>query len=192
MGLSMGTRVFSCTSHSTLHPQLFFNNYHVSSVTEHKHLGIIFEPKLTFSRHINDKMSIANKMIGILRHLSKFLPIQTLDQMYKALVRSHLDYCDIIYHIPAKLNPPPIGLTLSTLMEKVEQIQYKAALAITGAWRGSSRAKIYEELGWETLSDRRNFRRVLQMHKILNDNTPPYQKVYSDYTIPLVSEPYIN
>ena len=53
-------------------------------------------------------------------------------------------------------------------MEKVERIQYQAALAITGAWRGSSRSKLYDELGWETLSDRRKCRRVLQIHKIIN------------------------
>ena len=59
-------------------------------------------------------------------------------------------------------------------MEKVERIQYQAALPITGAWKGSSRSKIYD--GWETLSDRRKFRRFLQIHKILNNNTLPYLK----------------
>ena len=38
-------------------------------------------------------------------------------------------------------------------MTKVERIQYQAALAITGAWQGSSRTKMYDELGWESLSD---------------------------------------
>ena len=61
-------------------------------------------------------------------------------------------------------------------MEKVEIIQYQAALTITGAWQGSSRSKIYDELGWETLSDRRKFRRVLQIHNILNNNTLSYLK----------------
>ena len=36
--------------------------------------------------------------LGIIKHLSIFLPRKTLDQMYKALVRSHFDYCDILYH----------------------------------------------------------------------------------------------
>ena len=53
--------------------------------------------------------------------------------MYKALVRSHLDYCDIIYHIPSRQNQAPLGVTLNSLMEKVERIQYQAALAISGA-----------------------------------------------------------
>ena len=34
-------------------------------------------------------------------------------------------------------------------MEKVERVQYQAALAFTGAWYGSSRTKLYEELGWD-------------------------------------------
>ena len=61
-------------------------------------------------------------------------------------------------------------------MEEVERIQYHAALAITGAWKGSSRIKLYEELGWESLSDRRLSRRILQVHKIENNNTPSYLK----------------
>ena len=37
-------------------------------------------------------------------------------------------------------------------MEKAEIIQYQAALAVTGEWQGSSRSKLYDELGWESLS----------------------------------------
>ena len=73
--------------------------------------------------------------------------------MYKALVRSQLNYCDIIYHIPSHQNQAPLGVTLNSLMEKVERIQYQSALDISGAWQGSSRTKLYEELGWESLAD---------------------------------------
>ena len=96
--------------------------------------------------------------------------------MYKALVRSHLGYCDIIYHIPPIVNPPPLGMSLSSLMESVEKIQYQAGLAITGCWKGSSRAKLYDELGWETLSDRRLMKRILQIYKITSGKTPAYLK----------------
>ena len=60
-------------------------------------------------------------------------------------------------------------------MEKEERIQYQAAFAITGAWQGSSRSKILDELGWETLSDRK-CRRILQIHKIIYNNTLWYLK----------------
>ena len=95
--------------------------------------------------------------------------------MYKSLVRPHLDYCDIIYHIPQKVHPHG-GITLNSQMERVEQIQYQAALAVTGAWQGTDRVKLYEELGWETLNDRRTSRRVLQVHKIVDGKTPLYLK----------------
>ena len=76
--------------------------------------------------------------------------------------------------MPSHHNQAPLVVTLNSLMEKAERIQYQAALVITGAWRGSSRSKLYEELGWETLSDRRMSRRILQIHKISNNMIPPY------------------
>ena len=101
-------------------------------------------------------------------------PFKTLNQMYKSLVRSHLDYCDIIFHIPPVMKPPPLGLSLPDLMETLERVQYQAGLAVTGAWKGTSRIKLYEELGWESLSDRRMSRRLLQLHKIVEEKTPRY------------------
>ena len=61
-------------------------------------------------------------------------------------------------------------------MEKVERIQYQAALAVTGAWQGSNRSKLYEELGWEPLSNRRWCKRILYIHKIVSNETPLYLK----------------
>ena len=71
--------------------------------------------------------------------------------MYYALSRSHLDYCDVIYHLPETIHQPPEGVSLKSLMEKIEKVQYLAGLAITGAWQGTDRVKLYEELGWESL-----------------------------------------
>ena len=38
--------------------------------------------------------------------------------------------------------------------KRLERTQYAAALAVTGAWRGSSRQRLLEELGWESLYTR--------------------------------------
>ena len=37
----------------------------------------------------------------------------------------------------------------------IESVQYNAVLAITGAIHGSSPEKLYQELGFESLHDRR-------------------------------------
>ena len=79
--------------------------------------------------------------------------------MYKTFVRPHLDYGDIIYHIPQSSNVFVSSISLHPLMERIERVQYHAGLAITGYWRGSNQNKIYEELGWESLFDRRWYKR---------------------------------
>ena len=61
--------------------------------------------------------------------------------MYKALVRPYLDYGDMIYDEAYN----------KTFHQKIESIQYNACLALSGAIRGSSRERIYHELGLESL-----------------------------------------
>ena len=59
-------------------------------------------------------------------------------------------------------------------MSKLESIQYDAALAISGALRGTSTDKVFEELGWETLAHRRWYRHLCQFYKIVNNSCPEY------------------
>ena len=39
-------------------------------------------------------------------------------------------------------------------MNALERTQYQAAAAVSDAWKGTNRNKIYEELGYETLDQR--------------------------------------
>jgi len=92
-------------------------------------------------------------------------------------VRPHLDNCDFIYHIPTKISETDLFDTtqsMNYLMKNIESTQYQAALAVSGAWKGTSRSKIYNELGWESLNDRRTYRRVVQFYKIMKGLTPGY------------------
>ena len=59
-------------------------------------------------------------------------------------------------------------------MEKIESFQYSAALAVTGAWRGTSRERLYEELGWESFDSRRWARQLTLFYKIVNKLIPAY------------------
>ena len=78
---------FSCKKNSPNHPSLFFNCTVVSKVNEQKHLGLTLDSKLSFERHLNEKIMKAKRIIGMIKYLSSFLPLKTLDQMYKTLVR---------------------------------------------------------------------------------------------------------
>ena len=49
-------------------------------------------------------------------------------------------------------------------------------MAITGTWQGTSRVKLYKELGFQSLSNRRAMHRLIQICKIVNNQTPSYLK----------------
>ena len=168
--------IFSRKRNELDHPVIHFNNIRLEKVNEHKHLGIILDPKLSFSAHIRTAISKSRKGIGLPKCLSKYLPRRTLNELYKLHVRPHLDYGDVIYHIPAKVCEFSGSITLPNLMEKLESVQYSSARAVTGTWRGTSREKLYAELGWESLSSRRWSRRLTVFYKVINNLTPIYMK----------------
>ena len=193
--------LFSRKRHPVTHPPLFFNGIEVKRVNEHKHLGLILDPLLNFACHFKEKIANARKGIGIIKHLQSYVPTSSLDQIYKMCVRSHLEYCDFIFHIPELIRKDKDeeeitddgddktddefsdsnekqnlikDVTLNFRMKTLESVQYQAALAVTGAWSGTSTEKIYKELGWESLHHRRCFRRITQFFKIMKGLTPQY------------------
>ena len=99
-----------------------------------------------------------------MRKLQAFLPRQSLVTVYKGFIRPHLEYGDIIYD--QTYNKP--------FYQKMESIQYNAALAITGAVRGTSREKLYQELGLESLRKRRCYRKLWYFFKIFKGQSLEY------------------
>ena len=86
-----------------------------------------------------------NKLIGLIRKLSVNVSRNASLTIYKSFIRPHLDYGDILYHKSENEN----------FQNKLEKVQYRACLAITGAIQGTSRQKLYDELGLHSLSKRR-------------------------------------
>ena len=140
--------IFSHKSPKPPHPPLYFNQAEVPVVKEHKHLGMILDFKLDFSAHVKEAIVKARRGIGLIRYMAKYVSRDVRDQIYKLYVRPHLDYGDIIYHKP----DPEFTHDMT---KRLERIQYSAALAVSGAWRGTNIDRLYEELGWESLYYRR-------------------------------------
>ena len=142
-----------------------------------KHLGLFIDSKLNFFDHINEKIKEATKGVNMIRKMNLLLPRSFLPPIYKSFVRPYLDYVDIIYDQPNN----------SLLSDKIETIQYNVALVITGAIRGTSKGKLYKELGLESSKDRRCLRRMSYLYKIISTKLPrfwyqlisPLQKVTS-------------
>ena len=159
--------IFSVKRSKTEHQSLKLGLDEVTRKDEHKHLGLILDSKLNFKSHIRQATLKARRGIGIIKYLSKYVSRDVLDQVYKLYVRPHLDYGDIIYH----RHDPEIILNFT---KRMEQTQYSAAFAVAGVWRGTNRQKLYHKLGWESLYQRRWFRRLCHFFNLRKTGTPPY------------------
>ena len=106
-----------------------------------KLLGVILDKHFNFHEHIERKTKICNKLIDTIKHLSVILPRKSLLTIYKSFIRLHLDYGDIIYG----------NLVNVSLINKLENVQYQACLAIAGAIQGTSRESLHKKLRLESL-----------------------------------------
>ena len=155
---------FSRKSKAISHTPLVFNDNNVIKTIFQKHLGIILDTLLSFEKHLETVLCKVNKTIGLIRKLQNLLPRTALITLYKAFVRPHLDYGDIIYDQAHN----------ASFHQKLESLQYNACLAITGAIRGSSREKIYQELGFEFLQQCCWYRKLFSFYRVFKNERPRY------------------
>ena len=136
---------FSRKGNSNDHPKLTFNGNQVQQCSSQKYVGLFLHNKLDFNIYLDEKVNKCNKIIGIMKKRSTSVSRQSLLSIYKSIVRPILDYVDIIYDKPHK----------GSFKRKIKRVQYNACLVITGAFKGTSRERLYQELGLESLKDRR-------------------------------------
>ena len=133
--------IFSKKLNKSSHSKILFNNTPAVCANWQKHLGMFSD----------ESQNEGNEGIGIIKKLLRHSRITT----YKSFVRPHLDYGDIIYDQPKN----------ESFNQKTEGIQYNAALAITGAIKGTSQRKLYNKLGFEYLKFRHWFCKLCTFYK---------------------------
>ena len=119
--------LFSQKTSSKPYPSLNLNHNPVHQVQLQKQLFLV--PKLSFDEHIQCILIKTHKIIGLIRKLKPVIPRAALLTIYKSFLRPHLDYGGVIYDRAFN----------ESFQNKLESVQYNAALAFTGAIRGSTR-----------------------------------------------------
>ena len=141
-----------------------FDDNPVHQVQLQKHLRLLLDPKLSFDEHIQCILIKTRKIIGMIKKLQPIILRAVLLTIYKSFLRPHLDYGDVIYDRAFN----------ESFQDKLESVQYNTALAITGPIRGSSREKLYQELGLESLKSRRWYRKLCSFLKLKKNKHPSY------------------
>ena len=156
--------VFIRKENNIHYPLITFNNLPVERVQSHEHLGLKLDSKLYFNERFSSILSTVNEFNVVLSKSQTVLSRHSLWTIYKTFIRPNLDYYDVIYD---KIFNEPWH-------KKRESIQYKAALAITGAIDSANTVKFYQDLGLQSLQNRRKLRRLSVFYKIYNDQSRLY------------------
>ena len=77
-----------------------------------KDLGVTFDNRLKFDKHINNKINTAYQMLGIVKRNFIHLTPNSFVVLYKAMIRSHLEYAVSVW------NPHH-----QSVIEKLEKVQ---------------------------------------------------------------------
>ena len=144
---------------------LFFDSL-ITEVFTHKHLGVTFHHRMSWSDHIDLISNKCMSRLNILRRIRKKIPRDALLVLYSTMIRSLMEY----------------GIVLFSHLDiaKFEKVQYQACLVICGALRLSSYEKLLIELGLQKICQRADFLKVSLFYKIVNGVTSTH---FSNFVI---------
>ena len=101
--------------------------------------------------------------IGILRTLKFHLNRSCLERLYVTFIRPLLEYSDVLW-----------DNCTAEQSNDIESIQIEAARIVTGATKLCSIAKLYNDVKWETLSNRRRKHKLILFYKMKHNISPSY------------------
>ena len=122
---------------------------------EEKDIGVTIDDKLTFEKHLVDKVNKANSIVGIIRRTFEYLDKQVFRTLFTSLVRPHIEYANQVW------NP-----YLKKHIEMIENVQRRATKQVPGL-KDMSYSSRLKELGLPTLAYRRLRGDLIETYKIL-------------------------
>ncbi|GFS49254.1 probable RNA-directed DNA polymerase from transposon BS [Trichonephila clavipes] len=128
--------------------KLTINNSQIKKVDLPTYLGVILDPELHFSKHIEQTANIALGKLNILRKLrgtSWGSRPQTLKSTFCTVIRPVLEYATPIW-TPASIS----------VKRKLYSVQHRAAKIIIGAVSSTNNEKAEQECGLPPLESSRN------------------------------------
>ena len=87
-GRHLGTKAHYCLSGNVLEQLLIM-----------KDLGVVFDERLKFGDHIEEKINKAYSVLGIIKRNFKYLSEECLVLLYKSMVRSHPEYAQNVWSL---------------------------------------------------------------------------------------------
>ena len=117
----------------------------------------MFKKNLKFDEHIDKVVNKVNRISGLIRRKFTHIDKSTFLTLYKSLVRSHLDYGNLIYY--------PTTKKCKQILENAQ----RRATRLVPELRGMSYEERLMELNLSTLEYRRRRYDIIQVFKIIHE-----------------------
>ena len=149
--------------HRINHPVLYFNHIPIEEVQTHKHLGVYISDKCDWQAHLEYIQAKAWSRVHLLRSLKFVLDRKSLQTMYFTFIRPILEYADVVWDNCTQQQ-----------MNDLEKIQIEAGRIVSGATKLVALDRLYQELGWLKLSERRKLHKLYLFYKMENGLATDY------------------
>ena len=144
-------------------PILLLNDIPLKQVQHECYLGMVLSSNMSWKEHTHKVTSKASKKVGLLYNIQNKLSRSAKSVYYTSFIRPILEYGGVVFDNCTAFES-----------NSLELVQRRAAVLCTGAFRRSSTNLLLNEVGWDTLANRRKHAKLILMFKIINDITPSY------------------
>ena len=148
---------------------LHINNQKIKSENSMMFLGMILDRKLNFNEHITYIIDKGKKRLNLMRNLCGTTwgaSINTLLTIYRTLIRSIIEYGDIVYDNTSNRNK-----------QKLDSLQYQALKICCGSMTGSPLEALQNETGELPLELSRLKHQLIYYAKVKTNTKHPSQNL---------------
>jgi hypothetical protein len=120
-------------------------------------LGVVFDSKLSFEKHIRQTANKVSKTVAMLSRARHFVPKFCLIILYKCLIQSKLSYCNCVCEH-----------TYDKHLKRLLKLQKKALRLITFSSYGTHSSPLFSELKLLKIEDLIHFKSCVFIYQSLN------------------------
>ena len=138
---------------------LKINNVQIERVFVFDFLGLTISDTLDWSHHINKISNKIIKVIGVMRRIKRYVPLDTLKTIYNSLIQPHLYYCILCW-----------GFSNT----RIQKLQKRAIRLICGSKYNAHTDPLFKRLNILKIQDIFTLQCTKFFYRFSNDKLPTY------------------
>ncbi|KAJ3610460.1 hypothetical protein NHX12_022552 [Muraenolepis orangiensis] len=146
--------------------------HHLEKVEDEKDIGVVIDEKLTFEKHMSEKINKANGIMGLIRRTFEYMDKEIFSLIFESLVRPHVEYANQVW-----------APSLRKHVEALENGLRRASKQVPGL-RDLSYPERLKQLNMPTLAYRRIRGDIIEVFKIMSEDCGYDQSVCKDLLTP--------